>query len=199
MLISMRSRIGAHPWIAGVTAGYVVAWTVFGALVASPLALPYFLEMVAVSVLVLRLDLRHPFSSLALAGLSLWGFLHMAGGMIPVGDDNLYATWILPVLRWDQVVHVVGFGFAGVAMFEVFEPWFSSPPSPVGAAWTAFLGSAAIGGLNETLEFLAALVLPFADIGDEVNTGLDLVSNTVGGLVAAWVVYRRVGGTPEEA
>jgi hypothetical protein len=188
---TMRSRIAAHPWLAAATLAYVVVWALVGFLVDSPLALPYSLEMAAVSWLVLRLDLRHPFSTMTLAGLSLWGFLHMAGGMIPVGEANLYETWILPVLRWDQLVHAVGFGFAGVAMFEVYEPWLSENPAPRAAAWTAFLGASAIGALNEAIEFLASQVLPFANIGDEVNTGLDLIANTLGGLAAAWIVHRR--------
>ncbi|MDH4116178.1 MAG: DUF2238 domain-containing protein [Acidimicrobiia bacterium] len=189
----MLERLRAHPMIARLTALYIVAWTAIGLTRGSPLAIPYLLEMVALTTLVLVLDRRRPFSTGILAGLSLWGFLHMAGGMTPVGDSTLYETWILPVLRWDQLVHAVGFGFAGVAVFEVFMPWLVSPPRPAAAAWLAFLGSAAIGAINEAVEFLASQLLPFANVGDATNTGLDLIANSVGGAAAAFVSYRRAG------
>ena len=187
----MRSSLRAHPVIAAVTAVYTVGWAGYGLAVDSPLAVPYLLQMVALSWLVVRLDVRRPFSRIALVGLSLWGFLHMIGGMVTIGDATLYETWLIPVLRWDHVVHAVGFGFGGIAFFEAFEPWMREPVTPAAAAWTAFLGSAAVGGLNETVEFVASRFLEFATIGDEVNTGLDLVANATGGAVAAAIVHRR--------
>lgn len=192
----MRSRIRAHPAIAGVTAIYSVGWLLFGLGAGSPLAVPYFVEMVVIGWLVLRLDRRHNFTTATLGGLSFWGFIHMVGGILPVGDSTLYETWILPFLRWDHVVHGVGFAIGGIAAFEAFVPWLQTPPPPSAAAWVAFLGTAAIGALNETVEFLASRVLDFANIGDEVNTGLDLIANTVGGFVAAWIVYRRLSKAP---
>jgi putative membrane protein len=187
----MRSRVRAHPVIAAVTAVYIVWWAGFGLAVGSPLAIPYLVEMVVMVWLVLSLDRRHPFGTWTLAGLSLWGFMHMIGGMLPVGDATLYETWLWPVLRWDHIVHAVGFGFGGVAVFEAFSPWMVSPPTRGAAAWVAFMGTAAIGAINETVEFIASRVLPFANVGDTVNTGLDLIANAVGGLVAALVLYVR--------
>jgi putative membrane protein len=178
--------------IAACTAAYTVGWAGYGLVVDSPLAIPYFIQMLALIWLVVRLDRRRPFTTTVLAGLSLWGFLHMIGGMLVVGDTNLYETWLLPVLRWDHVVHAVGFGFGGIAAFEAFTPWMSHPVPARAGAWMAFMGAAAIGAINETVEFLASRVLEFANIGDEVNTGLDLVANAVGGLAAAWFVHRRI-------
>ena len=188
----MRQTLQAHPRIATATVAYMAGWTAFGLAVDSPLAIPYFVQMVALSWLVIRLDQRRPFTTVVLAGLSLWGFLHMIGGLLPIGGATLYETWLLPVLRWDHVVHAVGFGFGGVAVFEAFLPWMSLPVTARAAAWVAFMGSAAVGAINETVEFVASRILDFANIGDEVNTGLDLVANMVGGLVAAWFVHRRV-------
>lgn len=188
----MWTSVRNHPVIAGFTALYTVALVAYGLANDSPLAVPYLVELVALAWLVLRLDRREPFTRWALGGLSLWGLLHMLGGMIEIDDATLYETWLLPVLRWDHIVHAVGFGFGGIAVFEAFRPWMTRPVTPAAAAWVAFMGSAAVGAINETVEFLASQMLTFANIGDEVNTGLDLVANTVGGLVAAWGVHRRV-------
>jgi putative membrane protein len=188
----MRQSLYAHPVIAASTAVYTAGWAAYGLAVDSPLAVPYLIQMVVLAWLVVRLDQRRPFTTVVLAGLSLWGFLHMIGGMVTIGDATLYETWLLPVLRWDHVVHAVGFGFGGMAVFETFLPWMSLPVTPRAAAWVAFMGSAAIGAINETVEFVASRVLDFANIGDEVNTGLDLVANMFGGFVAAWFVHRRV-------
>lgn len=188
----MWATVRTHRDIAAFTVLYVVVLTSYGLLTGSPLALPYFLQMVALSWLVLRLDARHAFSRRTLSGLSLWGLLHMLGGIVAFGDVTLYETWLLPVLRWDHVVHAVGFGFGGIAAFEAFRPWMAEPVSPAAAAWVAFLGSASIGAINETVEFLASQLLPFANIGDELNTGLDLIANAVGGVVAAVYIRRQV-------
>lgn len=186
----MGSSLRDHPIVASVTAAYTVGLGGYGIATGSPLAIPYLLEMAVLIWLVVRLDARRPFSPFVLWGLSLWGLMHMAGGMLEFGGDTLYETWLFPFLRWDHVVHAVGFGAGGVAVFEAFLPWMTTPPEAGAGAWVAFMGSAAIGALNETVEFLASRVLPFANVGDEVNTGLDLIANTVGGAVAAWIVYR---------
>ena len=185
------TRVRAHPVIVIVTVAYIVVWLVYGLATDSPLAVPYTIQMAALIWLILALDRRHPFSTATLAGLSLWGFMHMIGGILTIGDATLYETWLVPIVRWDHVVHVVGFGFGGVAIYEAFVPWMRTPPTPGAAAWVAFMGSAAIGAINETIEFIASQLLTFANIGDEINTGLDLISNVVGGLVAAAVLYRR--------
>jgi hypothetical protein len=51
--------------------------------------------------------------------LSFWGLLHMAGGLMPIPETwsrggemaVLYNLWVIPEhLKYDQVVHVYGFG-----------------------------------------------------------------------------------------
>lgn len=186
----MLVGIHRHPAIASTTAIYVLALAGYGLAADSPLAVPYLVQMVALSWLVLALDKRSPFSTVTLTGLSLWGLMHMVGGMVSIDGATLYETWLVSFLRWDQLVHVVGFGFGGIAAFEVFTPWLAKPVSPAAAAWTAFIGSAAIGAINETIEFIASRLLPFANVGDAINTGFDLIANAVGGACAAWWVHR---------
>jgi hypothetical protein len=163
---------------------------VFGFLTGSS-SIPFYLGwMVVAALVVLRLDHRQPFSPLVLGGLTLWGFMHLAGGQLPVGDGILYEQQVLSFLRYDQLTHAIGFGFAGLAVREQFHPWMPNPPRAAVAAIT-FLGGVAIGGINELLEFLLTRVVPDTAVGGFENTGWDLVANTVGSVVAAWWAARR--------
>ena len=59
-----------------------------------------------------RVDYPHG----VLWGLTLWAGLHMAGGGFFIGDTLLYQVILVPVsaeygiFRFDQFVHIVGFG-----------------------------------------------------------------------------------------
>ena len=53
------------------------------------------------------------------------------------------------------------------------------------------------GAANEVVEFIATRVLPETNVGGYENTGWDLVSNTVGCLVAAVLIYALDSGRPE--
>ena len=67
------------------------------------------------------------FSPLVLWGLSVWGLVHMACGLIAVPDSwpingehrVLYSLWLIPeLLKYDHVVHTFGFGVTTLACWE---------------------------------------------------------------------------------
>jgi len=150
--------------------------------------------------------------------LSIWGALHMAGGLITIPDQwpangeirVLYSWWIIPKaaasgvsggwLKYDQVIHTYGFGIATWLCWQVLcgtlHSHASQPPSGWPLRPTAglmFLVAAAgmgLGALNEVIEFIATR-LTVTNVGGYVNTGWDLVYNTLGATVAALVLYRR--------
>lgn len=174
-----------HPVIVAAGVGSTLAWAAYGFATGSE-STPFYLGwMLLAFALVYRLDRRHPFSGHVLAGLAVWGFMHMAGGLAPVDAGILYQVQLLPVLRYDQLTHAVGFGFAGLAVAEQFRPWMPGAPRAA-VVTTVFLGGVAIGGINELLEFLLTRVVSDTNVGGFENTGWDLVANTVGSGVAAW-------------
>lgn len=52
-------------------------------------------------------------------------------------------------------------------------------------------GGMGFGALNEVIEFFATLALPETNVGGYINTGWDLVANTVGAAIASLMIYFR--------
>ncbi len=133
-------------------------------------------------------------------GLSVWGFMHMAGGNIPVGDGDrvLYSVELiriyphLHILRFDQVVHAFGFGVATLACYHLLRPFLNPDVTRWGVlAFLVILMGSGLGALNEIVEFLAVLCMPETGVGGYENTLCDLVFNLIGSLIAVAFLTRR--------
>lgn len=136
------------------------------------------------------------FPNFVLWGLSLWALLHLLGGSVHINSTILYNIIIIhlsdnyPIFRYDQFVHIVGFGVATLAMFYVLKPllktdarrWWSLSIIVISAG----LG---IGALNEIIEFVSTVLVPKTNVGGYTNTALDLVSNLVGALFAMLIIH----------
>lgn len=162
-----------------------------------------FLWYVAILVffLVLLITTIHKshFSPLILWGLSLWGLLHMAGGSIPVGDGVLYGVQLIDlissgeytILRYDQFVHMFGFGVATLVAHSLLAPrWKEGASRALLYALAAGVGMG-LGTVNEIVEFIAVVTFPETGVGGYVNTSLDLVANMVGAVAAAFFLSFR--------
>lgn len=188
----MPRIVTEHPVLSGVSLVYLVGFSVYGLLTERAGALVYLVSMSLIMALVAFAHARVDFDSFVLRGLALWGFLHMAGGLIPVGDGVLYQQQLVPLLlRFDQAVHALGFGFATLAVWNALRRRLA-PDVMVsgGLALIVALGGMGLGAINEMLEFLASRVQPETNVGGFVNTGWDLVFNLFGCCAAAlWVRY----------
>jgi hypothetical protein len=148
--------------------------------------------------------------------LSIWGALHMAGGLVSVpeswptdgGFRVLYSWWIIPSaagpggaggwLKYDQATHAYGFGVAtwlcwqGLCGAVAGSASPGRPPAPLKpTAGLMVLVAAAgmgLGALNEVVEFIATRIT-VTNVGGYVNTGLDLVFNALGATGAAALIY----------
>lgn len=130
---------------------------------------------------------------------SVWGLLHMAGGLLPLPEGLphdgrhavLYSLWLVPErLKFDQVVHAYGFGVTTWLCWHGLSTglWRRFGVRPVPSAGLLTLCAAAgmgFGALNEVVEFAAVLSLPDTNVGGYENTGWDLVANLVGAVIAA--------------
>lgn len=144
--------------------------------------------------------------------LSVWGLLHMAGGLVPIPRDwnfngphsVLYSWWLVPGwLRYDQLVHAYGFAVTTWLCWEALRNglWFRHGIElrpRWGVVVLCAAGGMGFGAFNEVVEFVATLLLEETNVGGYVNTGWDLVFNLLGASLAA-VLIRLRGGSPPAA
>ena len=144
----------------------------------------------------------------ALWGLSIWGLLHMAGGLIVVPESwptnaesrVLYSLWLIPErLKYDQVVHAYGFGITTWVCWQALASAIRRRGRPATPSFGLLVLCAAaglgFGAVNEVVEFLATLLIAETNVGGYRNTGWDLISNLVGATVAATLIWLH-GRTP---
>lgn len=134
-----------------------------------------------------------------LAALSFWGFLHLAGGSVMVGENVLYRFVLVDlwhsgedtVLKFDQLLHGYGFFVAAFVVHVFLKARMGLLAYMPGVALIAALASMGLGAVNEIVEFTAYALLPATGVGGYVNTALDLVANALGALAAAGVIVWR--------
>lgn len=164
--------------------------------------LMYAVVMVLFIVGTLALHLRVRFSPGVLWLLAIWGLLHMAGGTVPVDPQYtdawraatdpaqrpdaavLYSLRLHPDLpKYDQIVHTFGFFSATLACFQALVALLGAQRTLATAVAAALMGIG-LSALNEVIEFIAVLTVPETNVGGYINTGWDLVSNTIGATAA---------------
>lgn len=201
-----------HGPLVAFTASYLTA-ALLGAILRGNLEFLVYLGVMLVLIgVVLAVHRSVNLTSGALWGLSIWGLLHMAGGLLtvpegwPVSADSrvLYTLWLIPDrLKYDQVVHAYGFGITTWVCWQVLRAALrrrgaEARPTP-GLMVLCAAAGLGFGAVNEVVEFAATLLIPETNVGGYRNTGWDLVSNLIGAATAAswiWLSERRAGVSP---
>ena len=133
-----------------------------------------------------------------LAGLSLWGLLHMMGGSVQTADGVLYAWRIFPffdgggelyILKFDQAVHAYLYAVVALLFLHLLRDYFGNRHSQILVGFIALTASMGVGALNEIIEFIAVLAVPDDGVGGYYNTALDIVFNFIGALFAVIGFY----------
>jgi Predicted membrane protein (DUF2238) len=143
--------------------------------------------IVALFVLILIRQPRTKFPPIILWGLTCWGFAHMAGGNLFVGDAVLYEWQALPgLLRFDQLVHFFGFGTATLVCHHLLSPHLNPNRTRGFGFWClVVMMGCGVGSLNEIVEFIAVLSIPETGVGGYENTMWDMAFNLLGASTAA--------------
>lgn len=151
---------------------------------------PVYLCVIVVGVVVaVWLHVRYHFTTATRVGLAIFALAHVAGGMVPVADGVLYQQWLVqPSVRYDNVQHAWGFGFAGRAVWEVMRGRLGAAAHDPSVTWSlVVLAAGAVGAVNEIVEWVLTLTIPGTDVGGYDNTVRDLVADLLGGVaVGSW-------------
>jgi len=131
-------------------------------------------------------------------GLTLWAFLHMAGGGLSVAGERLYDKILIPmvgepynIFKYDQLVHMIGFGVATYLMYVLLAPFLKKDARKTSRLLLVIaMAGMGAGALNEVFEFMATLLASENGVGGYENTALDLVANLVGALLALVVIKK---------
>ncbi len=182
------------------TGGYMAAAAVGAAVTRNHEFVFYLVVMGVLVPAIFAIHRRHPLTAPLIWSFAVWGLLHMAGGLLPappVGVTEgrvLYSWWIVPgFLKYDQAVHVYGFGITTWLCWHLLGRALRSPDgSPVrptpGILILCVAAGMGFGALNEVVEFAATLLFEETNVGGYENTGWDLVANLVGGVIAATLI-----------
>ena len=127
------------------------------------------------------------------AGLSLWGLLHMMGGGVMTEDGVLYAWRVYPffdgggefyILKFDQLIHAGLYGVVALMFLHLLREVVGIKTHVAFIAVVAVLASAGFSIINEIIEFTAVVMIPETGVGGYYNTVLDLIFNFTGAAVA---------------
>jgi len=116
----------------------------------------------------------------------------MSGGGIFIGGKKLYEIILLPIVgppynifRYDQFVHIIGFGVATLLMYHLLKPSLRIDTKKwISILIVIVMAGLGVGAFNEIVEFFATVVIPETGVGGYVNTSLDLVADLAGAIIA---------------
>jgi hypothetical protein len=167
----------------------------------------FLLYIAVMLMLVLAVWLVHRvvlLSSAVLWSLSVWGLLHMAGGLIAVpdgwpvdgGSQVLYSLWLMPgLLKFDHLVHAYGFGVATWVCWQglraAIDRRGGDATPTLGLMLLTAIAGMGLGAANELVEFVATILFPSTNVGGYVNTGWDLFANMIGATCAVTIIGSR--------
>ncbi len=159
----------------------------------------FYIGVVAIIGIVILFIYEHvPLSNGLVWFLSVWGLLHMIGGIAPIPEGwpyagtkaVFYSMWLIPdLLKYDQLVHAYGFGMATWVCWQTLKTVLVDVQPRFSVLVLCVLAGMGLGALNEVVEFVATLIIPNTNVGGYVNTGWDLVSNMVGCITAAMIIW----------
>ena len=150
--------------------------------------------IIVLLVLIALTNKKVNYSNGILWGLTLWALMHMSGGGIYIKGVRLYEIILIPlskaypILKYDQFVHIIGFGVATILMYELIKPKLKLNNRWVAVSIVVVMAGLGVGALNELLEFIATVLVPETGVGGYVNTSLDLVSDLIGAILAMVII-----------
>jgi len=128
-----------------------------------------------------------------LGGLSILGFMHLAGGTIDINGTRLYDFWIIQdILKYDNIIHALSLFVVTFVAYSIVSPHLDlkTKHHPILLSLLLVLTALGIGSVNEILELGAVIFLGAQEgVGDYLNNALDLVFNLLGSIIAVFFIH----------
>jgi hypothetical protein len=124
-------------------------------------------------------------------GLVIHQALHTMGGALSIDGVRLYDYWLLPYLRWDNIVHVFGSLMVGLMVFSLVDTHVRKITFKRIAqiSLIVVLVTMGVGAVSEIAELAAVFYLDAGpQVGDYMNNALDLVFNFIGAILAVLII-----------
>jgi hypothetical protein len=157
----------------------------------------YIAVVVILGIIALLLHRRVHFTPAVFWALSIWGLLHMIGGLVRLppgfvyeGDKAVvYSWWIIPyLLKADNVIHAYGFAVATWICWHCLKAATGVNKPTIGLLTLCVFAGMGLGATNEIIEFITTLIVPSTNVGGYINTSWDLIWNLIGCLIAAILI-----------
>ena len=149
--------------------------------------------MVVVLLALVKYNGKFHFGKSVLILLSLFGLLHLSGGVFHIGETRLYDYWFISGwFKFDNLVHSIGGGLAAVLAYNFLENRLVPKIRYNGFIFIFVIVTIAsgLGAYNEILELIAVVFFNAGKaVGDYMNNALDLVFNLIGAFIAANIMY----------
>lgn len=169
----------------------VAGFAVHGVINGVPGTLEYVVTVSVLVTLLFTLRTRAVPAPVALAAAAS-AVVHLAGGLVHVGDDVLYNTSPgTELLRYDHFGHALGIFVGARLVWELLVRDAFAVTGRGSLVAVTVLAALGLGAVNEAVEFVATLTHGSSHVGGYTNTGWDLVTNTFAGLLAGLVIDRR--------
>ena len=169
----------------------IVGFGVHGVINEVPGTLDYVLTVSGLVTLLFMLRTKALPAPIAFAAAAS-AVVHLAGGLVQVGDDVLYNTSPGPqLLRYDHFGHALGIFVGALLVWELLVRDAFAVTGRASLVGVTVLAALGLGAVNEAVEFVATVGHGTSHVGGYTNTGWDLVTNTFAGLLAGAVIGRR--------
>ena len=97
-----------------------------------------------------------------------------------------------PIWRYDQLVHMWGFGACALVVFCLLEGHLKKPlRGSVGLYIVLVMAGLGLGALNEIIESIVSLIVPESGVGGYINTTLDLCADLIGAILGLLYIRLR--------
>lgn len=144
-------------------------------------------------------DKKFHYNAAAKWGFFIWMALHMAGGSVYIGATRLYDFILIPlvgepylILKYDQFVHFFCYVVITLLTFTVLKTITKKDYNKVTFMIILILAGSSIGAINEMIEFSTVVMFNAREaVGGYENTLIDICSNFLGALVAAFYLLFR--------